>query len=67
MPLWEMEKIDEYVAFAKGFGDKKFVINILQNREHIEDLALLKQDLHIRFWKTHDKLPKECYRKNQTK
>ncbi len=49
MPLWEMEKIDEYVAFAKGFGDKKFVINILQNREHIEDLALLKQDIEIIF------------------
>jgi hypothetical protein len=49
MPLWEMEKIDEYVAFAKGFGDKKFVINILQNREYIEDLALLKQDIEIIF------------------
>ena len=49
MPLWKIEQIDEYVAFAKGFGDKKFVINILQSRTHIEDLALLKQDIEIIF------------------
>jgi len=52
MPLWEMAKIDEYVAFAKGFGDDKtLLINILQDREHIENLTLLSQDIKIVFEK----------------
>ena len=38
MPLWEMHRVDEYVAFAKSFGeDKQILLNILQDREHIED------------------------------
>jgi len=46
MPLWEMYKIDEYVAFAKSFGeDKHILLNILQDREHIEDKALLIKDM----------------------
>ncbi len=40
-PLWEMEKLEEYVEFLKNFGrDKKFVLCILQDREHIENLEL---------------------------
>jgi hypothetical protein len=46
MPLWEMEKIEAYVAFARSFGeDKKILLNILQDREHIEDRALLERDI----------------------
>jgi len=46
MPLWEMHRIDEYVAFAKSFGeDKHILLNILQDREHIEDKALLVKDM----------------------
>jgi hypothetical protein len=50
MPLWEMHRIEEYVAFAKSFGkDKQILINILQDREHIEDEELLKKDIEMIF------------------
>ncbi len=50
MPLWEMSRVDEYVAFAKSFGkEKKILINILQDREHIEDHALLVEDITLLF------------------
>jgi len=52
MPLWEMHKIDAYVAFAKSFGeDKEILLNILQDREHIEDQVLLKRDIETIFEK----------------
>jgi hypothetical protein len=52
MPLWEIHDIDEYVAFAKSFGeDKEILLNILQDREHIEDKALLDKDIRIIFEK----------------
>ncbi len=52
MPLWEMDRIDEYVAFIKSFGeDKHILLNILQDREHIEDEALLVKDITIIFEK----------------
>ena len=52
MPLWDMGRIDEYVDFAKGFGsDKNIVINILQDREHVENLELLYADVKIIFRK----------------
>ena len=52
MPLWDMDGIDEYVDFAKGFGsDKNIVINILQDREHVENLELLYADVKIIFRK----------------
>jgi len=50
MPLWEVHRLNEYVAFAKSFGkDKQILINILQDREHIEDELLLKKDIEIIF------------------
>jgi len=52
MPLWEMQRIEEYVAFAKSFGkDKQILLNILQDREHIEDTVLLQKDIGIIFEK----------------
>jgi hypothetical protein len=52
MPLWQMDRIEEYVAFAKSFGeDKHILLNILQDREHIEDSALLKKDIESIFEK----------------
>ena len=44
-PLWEMAHLDEYVNFVKQYQDKKIVLNIMQDREHVEDLSLLKEDL----------------------
>lgn len=44
--LNDIENIDAYVAFAKGFGeDKEILITIIQDREHIEDHKLLKKDI----------------------
>ena len=52
IPLWELHRIDEYVDFAKGFGtDKHIMINILQDRAHVEDLDLLQKDITIIFEK----------------
>lgn len=52
MPLWHMERIDEYVDFAKSFGnDKHILINILQDREHIENKILLEKDMESIFEK----------------
>jgi hypothetical protein len=52
IPLWEIEKIDEYLEFAKSFGeDKKILLNILQDREHIENPELLKKHITLIFEK----------------
>ena len=52
MPLWQMDRVEEYVTFAKSFGeDKHILLNILQDREHIEDSALLKKDIESIFEK----------------
>lgn len=49
-PLWEMHRIDEYLQFIKSFGeDKEIVINILQDRENIEDISLLQKNVEIIF------------------
>jgi hypothetical protein len=47
MPLWEMDRLEEYKAFIQRLHEQglTILINVLQDREHIEDLALLKQDL----------------------
>ncbi|WP_321470592.1 hypothetical protein [Halarcobacter sp.] len=54
VPLWEIEKIDEYVEFVKSFNkksSKNILINLMQDRENIEDLTLLKNNLEIVFEK----------------
>jgi len=46
IPLSDIQNLDKYYAFAKSFGDdKKILLNIMQDREHIDDKELLK--LHI--------------------
>ena len=48
--LSDMENLDAYVAFAKSFGeDKDIVINIIQDRKHIEQEKLLHKDIRIVF------------------
>ncbi len=48
-PLWEMERLEEYVDLVKTYKDKKIVLNVMQDREHVEDLSLLKVDLERLF------------------
>jgi hypothetical protein len=46
IPLSDIQNIEKYYEFIQGFGeDKKILINIMQDRDHIDDNNLLK--LHI--------------------
>jgi len=50
--LNDMDNIDAYVKFAKGFGeDKELLITIIQDREHIENHELLAKDIATIFEK----------------
>ena len=51
MPLWEMSRVDEYLSFVQKFKGVKVLLNILQDREHIEDKELLQRDIEIIFAK----------------
>ncbi|MBU1642481.1 glycosyl hydrolase, partial [bacterium] len=44
-PLWEMARLEAYVDFVRAYQNKKIILNVMQDREHIEDLLLLKDDL----------------------
>ncbi len=45
MPLHDIENIQNYVNFAQEYADKDLLINILQDRRHVTDLAMLRQSL----------------------
>jgi len=50
--LNDIENIDDYVEFAKGFGaDKEILITIIQDREHITNHELLAKDISTIFEK----------------
>ncbi len=50
--LNDIANIDAYVAFAKGFGEEKnILINIIQDREHIENHELLTKNVTTVFHK----------------
>lgn len=53
--LNDINNIDRYVDFAKGFGDdSEILITIIQDREHIEDKDLLEKDITTIFTKFKD-------------
>lgn len=43
--LWEMQSLEELHNFIHTCQDKHITLKIMQDREHIEDLELLKSDL----------------------
>lgn len=43
--LWEMDRLDEYVAFIDSLQEHHITVAILQDREHITDLSLTKVHL----------------------
>ncbi|MCR4941369.1 MAG: hypothetical protein K5978_01070 [Campylobacter sp.] len=45
LPLWDIQNLQKYVEFAKSFGDKNILINIMQDRENIENPELLRANL----------------------
>ena len=49
LKLWEMQKLALLKDFILKTKDKKITLKILQDREHVEDLELLKKDLETIF------------------
>ena len=45
IPLSDIENLDTYITFIKRFKGKRLLINVLQDRRHVEDLDRLKQSL----------------------
>jgi hypothetical protein len=47
LPLWDMARLADYQAFGAEFRrrGKTLIVNVLQDREHIEDLGLLKRNI----------------------
>ncbi|MDA7818364.1 glycosyl hydrolase [Sulfurimonas sp.] len=46
LKLWEMNSLDELKAFILKLKDKKITLKIMQDRENVEDLELLRTNLH---------------------
>jgi len=51
IPLWEMDRLDEYVAFIKTFKEKHITVALLQDREHITSPSMTK-DHFIQIFET---------------
>jgi hypothetical protein len=49
VPLSDIDNINSYLLFAKSFKNSTILINILQDREHIENRSLLKRDIRTIF------------------
>ncbi|QSZ41322.1 glycosyl hydrolase [Sulfurimonas aquatica] len=47
--LWEMNSLNELKEFIQKLENKKIILKILQDRENIEDLGLLKNNLSTIF------------------
>ena len=47
--LWEMDELEKLKEFALANQDKKIILKIMQDREHVEDMELLKKDLRTIF------------------
>jgi len=52
--LWEMDKLENLKSFLLQFKNKTITLKIMQDREHIEDSALLKKDLTLIFSQLQD-------------
>ncbi|MCK5903133.1 MAG: hypothetical protein KAG28_08275 [Cocleimonas sp.] len=51
LPLHDIENLASYIDFTQQYADKNILINILQDRRHIEDLVLWHQSLTTIFEK----------------
>jgi len=50
VPLWDLDRLDDYIDFIKSFSGKMILVNILQDREHIDDQSLLEQNIKRIFY-----------------
>jgi hypothetical protein len=48
-PLDEMNRLDEYVDFVRSYSEHDILINVLQDRDHVECPDLLGRDLEAAF------------------
>ena len=53
MPLWEINKIEQYLKFVKTFTNDgiEVILNIMQDRENIDNNTLLKININMIFKK----------------
>ena len=49
LKLWELEKLEDLKTFIQKNSHRKITLKILQDRENIEDLALLEKNLSLVF------------------
>jgi hypothetical protein len=49
LKLWEMDTIENLKEFLSNFQNHKITLKIMQDREHVEDLKLLRDDLDTIF------------------
>ena len=54
LKLWEMDKLEDLKTFAITCKDKKITLKIMQDRENVEDLELLKNNLNTIFNELHE-------------
>lgn len=45
LPLWQMSRLNKYKLFIESFSEYDVLVNVMQDREHIEDIELLRSDL----------------------
>ena len=45
IPLWEMDRLHEYVAFIRSFNGKHITVALLQDREHITSTEMTRDHL----------------------
>jgi hypothetical protein len=45
IPLWEMDRLDEYIAFIRSFKEHHITVAVLQDRKHITNHTLTKKHL----------------------
>ena len=57
LPLADIANLDKYLRFAEKFSNKKILITVLQNREHIEDHRLLEKHIKLIFQAFNDLAP----------
>ncbi|HEC12739.1 MAG TPA: hypothetical protein ENI80_05745 [Acidiferrobacteraceae bacterium] len=49
VPVWDLERIDEYVAYAGRFQGCRFLINVLQHRDSVRDHNAWRESLRTIF------------------
>ncbi len=57
IPVWEADRVGDYVTFMQRFGQDRFLINILQDREHVHDIERWQRNVRTIVEATHALTP----------